>query len=122
MRGRVASLNAAVAGSILLYEASSQRGGERPLIGSEPGTESEPDLAADPATAFDLAAAVDPGSLIAIEPAIPEKAMTAPGAAPKRRRRAATRQEPAELPAETEEDALLPGSSTIDSSDAAASD
>ncbi len=34
MRGRVSSLNAAVAGSILLYEASSQRGGERPLIGS----------------------------------------------------------------------------------------
>jgi 23S rRNA (guanosine2251-2'-O)-methyltransferase len=32
MRGQVGSLNAAVAGSILLYEASSQRGGEAPLI------------------------------------------------------------------------------------------
>ena len=31
MRGRVTSLNAAVAGSILLYEASSQRGGDRPV-------------------------------------------------------------------------------------------
>jgi len=35
MRGRVSSLNAAVAGSILLYEASSQRGGDRPLLGSD---------------------------------------------------------------------------------------
>ena len=43
MRGHVSSLNASVAGSILLYEASSQRGGDRPLLiadaqfGSEPG-------------------------------------------------------------------------------------
>ncbi len=34
MRGRVSSLNAAVAGSILLYEASSQRGGDKPLLGA----------------------------------------------------------------------------------------
>ena len=37
MRGHITSLNAAVAGSILLYEASSQRGGDRPVIGPEPG-------------------------------------------------------------------------------------
>ena len=40
MRGRVTSLNASVAGSILLYEASSQRGGERTLIA--PATDQEP--------------------------------------------------------------------------------
>jgi len=34
MQGHVTSLNAAVAGSILLYEASTQRGGERPLVAS----------------------------------------------------------------------------------------
>ncbi len=37
MRGKVDSLNAAVAGSILLYEASSQRGGEAPLIAPAAG-------------------------------------------------------------------------------------
>jgi 23S rRNA (guanosine2251-2'-O)-methyltransferase len=44
MRGRITSLNAAVAGSILLYEASSQRGGERsPLAtATEPRPEAEP--------------------------------------------------------------------------------
>ncbi len=36
MRGRVTSLNASVAGSILLYEASSQRGGELALIAPAP--------------------------------------------------------------------------------------
>src|SRR5665811_1043181 len=35
MRGRVSSLNAAVAGSILLYEASSQRGGERSPLATD---------------------------------------------------------------------------------------
>ncbi|MGA3031537.1 MAG: 23S rRNA (guanosine(2251)-2'-O)-methyltransferase RlmB [Candidatus Limnocylindrales bacterium] len=104
MRGRVASLNAAVAGSILLYEASSQRGGERPLIGPEPGTESRLEVAADAATPADVAT-----------PAEAELA-------PKRRRRAAAKQEPADLSAETEEDTLLPGSSAIDSNDAATDD
>ena len=35
MRGRISSLNAAVAGSILLYEASSQRGGERSPLATD---------------------------------------------------------------------------------------
>lgn len=57
MRGRVTSLNASVAGSILLYEASSQRGGERVLIEPapdqtpatipEPGAELEPEPETD---------------------------------------------------------------------------
>ena len=41
MRGHVESLNAAVAGSILLYEASSQRGGDRALLPAEPTTQVE---------------------------------------------------------------------------------
>jgi 23S rRNA (guanosine2251-2'-O)-methyltransferase len=43
MRGRVTSLNASVAGSILLYEAASQRGGEVALIA--PASESAPTAA-----------------------------------------------------------------------------
>jgi 23S rRNA (guanosine2251-2'-O)-methyltransferase len=46
MRGRVSSLNAAVAGSILLYEASSQRGGDMATVGGAP---SEPNPFADDA-------------------------------------------------------------------------
>jgi 23S rRNA (guanosine2251-2'-O)-methyltransferase len=57
MRGRVTSLNASVAGSILLYEASSQRGGERALIApangqvadAARGSEWEPEPAAEAA-------------------------------------------------------------------------
>jgi len=54
MHGRIESLNAAVAGSILLYEAASQRGGERsePPAPAEPGppapAEPEPPAPAEP--------------------------------------------------------------------------
>ncbi len=58
MRGHVASLNAAVAGSILLYEASSQRGGDRPVIGPDPGS-GEPPAATDPGSG-EPPAATDP--------------------------------------------------------------
>jgi 23S rRNA (guanosine2251-2'-O)-methyltransferase len=110
MRGRITSLNAAVAGSILLYEASSQRGGDRPIIGPEPGTQDVP----SPAVA---AAAAEPE----VEPA----------SKPKRRRRSVVSSNPAEPPiqsaleqpaepsVESQEEALLPGASAIDSSDAA---
>ena len=59
MRGRVSSLNAAVAGSILIYEASSQRGGDRPLLGSdrEPGA-----AATEPTDTPAPAATVEPKS------------------------------------------------------------
>jgi hypothetical protein len=43
MLGHVSSLNASVAGSILLYEASSQRGVERPLIASIFAPDATPD-------------------------------------------------------------------------------
>jgi 23S rRNA (guanosine2251-2'-O)-methyltransferase len=118
MRGRIDSLNAAVAGSILLYEASSQRGGERPLVGPEPGDSGAPEPGdsgapepAEPATPAD--------------PSTPPEAPSSPVAEPKPRRRAATRTKPVEAPEaspETEENALLPGSAPIDSSDAASAD
>jgi hypothetical protein len=111
MRGRIDSLNAAVAGSILLYEASSQRGGERPLVGPEPGDSGAPEPA-EPATSAD--------------PATPPEAPSSPVAEPKPRRRAATRTKPVEAPVEappeSEENALLPGSAPIDSSDAASAE
>ena len=51
MRGRISSLNAAVAGSILLYEASSQRGGERSPLATHaetlPETERLPEIEAE---------------------------------------------------------------------------
>jgi 23S rRNA (guanosine2251-2'-O)-methyltransferase len=53
MRGKVASLNAAVAGSILLYEASSQRGGATPLIEPAevvPADATRPSSTPDPST------------------------------------------------------------------------
>jgi tRNA(Leu) C34 or U34 (ribose-2'-O)-methylase TrmL len=87
MRGRVTSLNASVAGSILLYEASSQRGGEQALIapapdqrlaaGPEPGTESEPEPGQDAGSGF--ASEV---------PSLPAEAK------PKSRRRAGARKNP----------------------------
>ncbi|MFI5259228.1 MAG: 23S rRNA (guanosine(2251)-2'-O)-methyltransferase RlmB [Candidatus Limnocylindrales bacterium] len=113
MRGRVASLNAAVAGSILLYEASSQRGGDQPLVGPEPGTEGGLDLAVDAGTIGDGATAADAGTIV------DAGTIDAPEPEPKRRRRAVANQEPVEPPAETAEDTLLPGASAIDSSDAA---
>jgi 23S rRNA (guanosine2251-2'-O)-methyltransferase len=64
MRGHIESLNASVAGSILLYEASSQRGGERsavpppavspaaePVPAPEPAPDLEPEPAPEPTSA-----------------------------------------------------------------------
>lgn len=154
MRGRVSSLNAAVAGSILLYEASSQRGGDRPLVGPEPGLDEEiarirggaADEASvataepDAAVSSDAAGAPALGEtlvedlahlgdeLAADQSAIAAEARPAPARKPRAGRRkivgpdatvaidAAGAEDPAAVP---EEEALLPGSSAIDSSDAA---
>jgi hypothetical protein len=135
MRGRVTSLNAAVAGSILLYEASSQRGGERPIVGPEPGTgdeiasirglagEDETEAvwtptadAAPDAVAEDLARVADEPSAAQDYVAAVAELPVAPK--PKAKRRTKVQPEPAPE-ADNEEDALLPGSSAIDSSDAA---
>ncbi|HEX7543542.1 MAG TPA: 23S rRNA (guanosine(2251)-2'-O)-methyltransferase RlmB [Candidatus Limnocylindrales bacterium] len=57
MRGRISSLNAAVAGSILLYEASSQRGGERSPLAADaepiPETERLPEVETESAAVSD---------------------------------------------------------------------
>jgi 23S rRNA (guanosine2251-2'-O)-methyltransferase len=135
MRGRITSLNAAVAGSILLYEASSQRGGDRPVVGPEPGLGEEIarirtlDTYDEPVTApaeppadagepilADFAAQAD--AIAEIETSIADEAQLEPAPKPKARRRKVAATEPTEAPAGTEEDALLPGSSAIDSSDA----
>ena len=130
MRGRVSSLNAAVAGSILLYEASSQRGGERPQFQNpftEPGSTSldfdadSPEPEAEP----EAGVVVEPEATAPIALVEPEATISKPAAESKARarRRAATPEAAtdtsAEAPPESEEDALLPGSSAIDSSDAA---
>jgi 23S rRNA (guanosine2251-2'-O)-methyltransferase len=118
MRGRIDSLNAAVAGSILLYEASSQRGGERPLVGPEPGAPGTPEPVSEPATPLERGAAP--------EPATPPQADAPPASEPRPRRRSAARAKPAErpveLPPDADTDALLPGVSAIDSSDAASAE
>jgi 23S rRNA (guanosine2251-2'-O)-methyltransferase len=138
MRGRVTSLNAAVAGSILLYEASSQRGGDRPVVGPEPGLGEEiarirgpvADREPGPADAtstdqpadadrLDAAAlAADADRLAADQAAIAGEAELAPAPRPKTRRRKTVPADPIDATAASEEDALLPGSSAIDSSDA----
>ena len=127
MRGRVSSLNAAVAGSILLYEASSQRGGERPLIKPESGDEADLELRSGPEGADEYTPEPEPATPIATlgeagavadpEPereADPE-AEVAPKAKPRRKSAAP---KPAASNAgervEPDEDALLPGAPVID--------
>jgi len=104
MRGRVTSLNASVAGSILLYEASSQRGGERALIAPAPEEVPEPGL--------------EPGAGSGAELEGPEApAEPQPGL----RRRVSARKKPekrAETPAAESapavDEALLPGGPAVD--------
>ena len=111
MRGRVSSLNAAVAGSILLYEASSQRGGERPLIGPEAG-----ELALD-AEPF-------PDAEVATEsrPAESPGPDAAPASQPKSRRRSIAKAPAVEPQLEPEEDVLRPEASAIDPGDSASAE
>jgi hypothetical protein len=127
MRGRVTSLNAAVAGSILLYEASSQRAGDRPLIGPEPGVAAELSQAPEPGAAAEPATVPEPGTVpepaTVPEPGAAAEPESAPAPRPRPRRRSTTKVDPAqppvEPPVESEEEALLPGASAVDSSDAA---
>jgi 23S rRNA (guanosine2251-2'-O)-methyltransferase len=132
MRGRISSLNAAVAGSILLYEASSQRGGDRPQFQNpftEPaGIDYEPvDEASEPGAYVEPEAvepeAVEPEAVEpeAVEPEAVEPEAVEPEAVetePKARHKTAKTDDSTEESPESEEDALLPGSSAIDSSDA----
>ena len=119
MRGRVHSLNAAVAGSILLYEASSQRAGERPLTG--PGSaDTAADTAADSAadTAADSAAESDADTAAESDaedrPAEPPEPEAESSTRPKSRRRSFSKAHGVAPHLEPGPDALLPGGSTID--------
>jgi 23S rRNA (guanosine2251-2'-O)-methyltransferase len=87
MRGRVTSLNASVAGSILLYEASSQRGGERALI--EPAPDQTPATVPEPGT--ELEPKPETGS---DSEAAPQVTVAPAEAQPKPRRRAGARKSP----------------------------
>ena len=78
MRGRISSLNAAVAGSILLYEASSQRGGERsPLAETESPVEAEqlPEPTAEPSL---IAVPTDPAGFAEVAAPTAPPELTAP--------------------------------------------
>jgi hypothetical protein len=137
MRGRISSLNAAVAGSILLYEASSQRGGDRPQfqnpftepagIDYEPVDEaSEPGAFVEPEAVIFEPVALAPDPEVAPEPVaqttVPEVAAEREVVAevkPKARRRTAKSEVSTEELASSEDEALLPGPSAIDSGDAA---
>jgi len=104
MRGHLSSLNASVAGSILLYEASSQRIGDLPIVTpaalEAAPTETAPDVAAEIPT--------EPATGAAAELAPPPVSAKATP-----RRRAASRKVAAELPVHAD-DELLPGGPAID--------
>ena len=113
MHGKIESLNASVAGSILLYEAAAQRGlVERPIVPPEPEPEPEGEAnagaavaaMADPEPPLLQVAAADVAP--AAEPATVEPPAPAPRA--KRARKAATAA-PAVEPITDGADELLPG-------------
>ena len=94
MRGRVTSLNASVAGSILLYEASSQRGGDRPFLTPEPA-EAESEAIAQLAGLDEATVGPELAEAGAVaEPATsaePEGTIAPPETEPRPRRRASAR-------------------------------
>ena len=122
MRGRVTSLNASVAGSILLYEASSQRGGERPLLTPEL-TDADSDAIAELGRPAEATVGPGPEEGVAVaEPsasAEPGTSIAPPEVEPKPRRRASARTRtapgepaagaPAEPPSAPAQDDLPPG-------------
>ncbi|HEX7472427.1 MAG TPA: 23S rRNA (guanosine(2251)-2'-O)-methyltransferase RlmB [Candidatus Limnocylindrales bacterium] len=119
MRGHVTSLNASVAGSILLYEASSQRGGERPLIAPESTADMADPAALDPAAEFSEQPAPAPAAEPAIAAAGPiddggEAQVALPAAEPKARRRATPKASALKRPRAHPGDELLPGGPEVD--------
>jgi hypothetical protein len=125
MRGAIGSLNAAVAGSVLLFEAVAQRGGEeRPQGAGEPEPEPEPGPAADDPAADEPTAPTAPAkrarrpraSAATPEPSRPTEATspTAPAKRARRPRASAATPEPsppsADAPGspDSDDDALLP--------------
>ena len=123
MRGHVGSLNASVAGSILLYEAASQRGDRSPnrlVAGLAPGLAAEraPEPGAPAATTAEVpTAAVEaptPAEPAAAKVRRPRKAARPPKTTPATPENAARPDGEAALPEEqvaTDQEALLPGGS-----------
>ena len=68
MRGKVGSLNAAVAGSVLLFEAAAQRPAGAPVEQSADRTGDPPDLATDPASTGPMGAEDGPAWVTATLP------------------------------------------------------
>jgi 23S rRNA (guanosine2251-2'-O)-methyltransferase len=106
MLGHVSSLNASVAGSILLYEASSQRGVERPPTVSIFAPDATPDSEPDAETNGVIETAEGAADIVPAAPAT--------SSAPRKRRQKAPTEaqpEPAEgsSDATASDEALLPG-------------
>jgi 23S rRNA (guanosine2251-2'-O)-methyltransferase len=106
MRGAIGSLNAAVAGSILLFEAVAQRGGQDgPQVAGGSASEPEPEHAS-------VAEPEPEHAPVADEPAPPK----APAKRARRARAATTTREPSRpsaaksVSADSDDDALLPDS------------
>jgi 23S rRNA (guanosine2251-2'-O)-methyltransferase len=104
MRGRIASLNAAVAGSVLLFEAAGQRGeappppmhADEPPAGDEPQAGDEPPAGDEPAREPEPAPKAKRGRKTAVAPADGEAAPATPGPAPKAKRGRKTAVAPAD--------------------------
>ena len=121
MRGRITSLNAAVAGSILLYEASSQRGGElsplaadtEPVRESEPSpearaaAESEPSAEWVPATEAETEPLIEVVQATVAESDTPEPPRSKPRA--RRSTKAAPQPESSQTASAVSDEDLLPG-------------
>jgi 23S rRNA (guanosine2251-2'-O)-methyltransferase len=111
MRGRIDSLNASVAGSILLYEAASQRGtGEAPANAGPKAVEPATAEVGASSGAPEVAAADAPDEILV--PAAPEATDSPPR--PKTARKtakpkASATATPAKAPTSDEADELLPG-------------
>ena len=119
MRGAIGSLNAAVAGSILLFAAVAQRGGDVP---PPPASSGEADAEHEPAEAVEPDGAPEPGAAAAEPAEPPESSPEAPPAArapAKRTRAKKAKAEATDAPpdapgvdAEPPADELLPGPAT----------
>ena len=113
MRGRITSLNAAVAGSILLYEASSQRGGElSPLAAdTEPVRESEPSPEAQAEAEPEPEPSAESVPAIAAESDTPEPPRSKPRA--RRSTKAAPQPDPSPTASAVSDEELLPGGPSV---------
>lgn len=119
MRGQVGSLNASVAGSILLYEAAAQRdptGTARPRRSPAGARRAEPDAAVSHATPDDLPDAL-PDDLPDVTPD-PERPAEGPPDGPEVARDDAPGPSADPVPPDAAEEDLLPGGPSVGADDA----